>query len=104
MAGWDSGSTNGAGGPPRAPTGPAALGNQREGSAVTARDDCEIVIANEFAEVFLRRVDTRNGMRLEIRSHRLGTAIQIDALELESLTWQSPETFSEFLGTPYGPG
>ena len=59
-------------------------------------------IANEFAEVFCRRVETRNGMRLEITSPRMGTTIRLDALELESLTWQTPEVFSEFLENPFG--
>lgn len=61
-------------------------------------------IANEFAEVRVRRVETRNGVRLEIHSPRLGRHVRLDALELESLTWQSPETFSAFLEQPYGPG
>jgi hypothetical protein len=71
---------------------------------VTSRDDHSIVIANEFAEVTVRRFVTRNGIRLEIYSPRLGRAIRLDALELESLTWQSPDVFSDFLQTPYGPG
>ncbi len=68
------------------------------------RPDDAIDIANEFAEVTVRRVQTRNGVRLEIASTRLNTSIRLDALELESLTWQSPEVFSEFLEHPYGPG
>lgn len=51
----------------------------------------------------VRKVMTRNGARLEIKSVRLGFSIQLDALALESLTWQRPETFSKFLETPYGP-
>lgn len=62
-----------------------------------------ISIANEFAEVFVRRVETRNGVRLEIHSPRMGTTIRLDALELESLTWQDTEVFSRFLEHPYGP-
>ncbi|AXI08285.1 dihydrodiol dehydrogenase [Oceanobacillus sp. 143] len=62
----------------------------------------EIEIKNEFASVICKRVHTRNGMRLEISSPRLGFSIQLDALALESLTWQDMETFSKFLETPFG--
>jgi hypothetical protein len=62
------------------------------------------VIANEFAVVHVTKVLTRNGCRLEIESPRLGYAISLDPLALDSLTWQTPETFAEFLRTPYGPG
>lgn len=69
----------------------------------TPPDDTPMVIANEFAEVLVRRVRTRNGVRLEVSSPRMGTRIRLDALELESLTWQDPEVFSEFLEDPFGP-
>ena len=59
-------------------------------------------IGNEFALVRVRKVWTRQGERLQIESVRLGSSIQLDALELESLTWQSHETFSGFLETPFG--
>jgi hypothetical protein len=59
-------------------------------------------IANEFAFVRVRKIWTRNGERLELESVRLGSKIQLDALELESLTWQSHDTFSGFLETPFG--
>ena len=45
----------------------------------------------------------RNGVRLEIISPRLGRGIRLDPVELETLTWQPHETFSEFLHTPFGP-
>lgn len=63
-----------------------------------------MVIGNEFAVVHLTRVETRNGCRLEISSPRLGYSISLDPLELDSLTWQTPETFARFLSMPYGPG
>ena len=63
----------------------------------------DLVIANEFAEVFVRKIHTRNGVRLEIHSPRLGHTVQLDALELESLTWQPSEVFSKFLEHPFGP-
>jgi hypothetical protein len=62
-----------------------------------------ITVANEFATIVVRRVRTRNGVRLRISSPRLDSAIDLDAMALESLTWQTPETFSRFLSTPFGP-
>jgi hypothetical protein len=59
--------------------------------------DGPILVANEFADVVVRRVTTRNGMRLEIWSPRRGTRVQLDAVELDILTWQTPETFSELI-------
>lgn len=53
--------------------------------------------------VRVRRVDTPNGVRLEIASPHLGRTVRLCPLELESLTWQPPETFSGFLATPHGP-
>jgi hypothetical protein len=63
----------------------------------------EIEVGNEFAIVSVRKVLTRNGARLEIHSPRLGHRIRLDALALESLTWQPMETFTKFLETPFGP-
>jgi hypothetical protein len=63
----------------------------------------EIEVSNEFAIVSVRKVLTRNGARLEIHSPRLGHKIRLDALALESLTWQPMETFTKFLETPFGP-
>ena len=60
-------------------------------------------LANEYATVQVRRVQTRNGVRLEIVSPTLGRSIRLCPLELEALTWQTHETFSEFLRTPFGP-
>lgn len=59
--------------------------------------DGPIVVANEFADVVVSRVATRNGMRLEIWSPRRGTRVHLDAVELDSLTWQPPETFTELI-------
>lgn len=63
----------------------------------------EFDITNEFAQVRLRKVLTRNGARLELFSPRLGYSIRLDALALESLTWQTMDTFSRFLESPLGP-
>lgn len=62
-----------------------------------------VTISNEFTSIKVRKVLTRNGQRLEIVSPRLGFRILLDPLELESLTWQTEETFSRLLETPYGP-
>ena len=65
--------------------------------------DRDFELTNEFATVRVRRVYTRNGVRLEISSPRLGSVVRLDPLSLESLTWQTSETFSRFLRHPYGP-
>lgn len=62
-----------------------------------------LVIANEFAEVEVRKVAAGNGVRLEIRSNRLGRVVRLDAVQLESLTWQEPSLFSDLLCDPFGP-
>jgi hypothetical protein len=66
-------------------------------------DDGELVVSNEFTSVRVRKEKTRNGERLVISSPNLGFEVKLDALELESLTWQTPETFSRLLQDPYGP-
>jgi hypothetical protein len=65
-------------------------------------DSAPLVIGNEFATVTVEKVVTRNGERLRISSARLNTSVELDALALESLTWQPPETFSRFLEQPFG--
>lgn len=62
-----------------------------------------LVVANEFAEVTVRRVGTGNGVRLEVRSTRLGRVVLLDPLQLECLTWQQPALYSELLREPFGP-
>ncbi|HCA84090.1 MAG TPA: hypothetical protein DEQ61_00405 [Streptomyces sp.] len=62
-----------------------------------------VLIANEFSEVRVQRVETRNGSRLMIESPKTGQWISLDPLELESLTWQSTATFSAMIGHPFGP-
>lgn len=60
-----------------------------------AADGRGFTISNEFAQVEVRRVATRNGERLEVRDRETGSAIRLDALELESLTWVDNERFDE---------
>lgn len=62
-----------------------------------------ISIANEFAEVEVFRAETRNGARLVVTSPRSGQWVTLCPLELESLTWQTPETFSAMIGKPFAP-
>ncbi|WP_137144040.1 hypothetical protein [Mycolicibacterium sp. CR10] len=60
-------------------------------------------IANEFAEVVVRRVDTRNGARLLIQSPKSGRWVSLDALEAEALTWQNPATLAAMVGNANAP-
>jgi hypothetical protein len=60
-------------------------------------------LSNEFAYTLVRKVHIRGGARLEIHSPKLDYRIYLDPPLLESLTWQTPQTFSKFLEEPYGP-
>lgn len=61
-----------------------------------------IDLGNEFAQVRVSRVDTRNGSRLLIESPKSGHRVTLCPLELEALTWQGPQTFSAMIGRPFG--
>jgi len=60
-------------------------------------NDGPIIIANEFADVVVRKVQTRNGMRLEIWSPRRGTCVRYDAVALDVLSYQEPEFITNLL-------
>jgi hypothetical protein len=62
-----------------------------------------MTIANEFTEVVVRRVDTRNGSRLLISAPKTGRWISLDALEIEALTRQNTRTLAAMVGNPDGP-
>ena len=62
-----------------------------------------IRLANEFGEVVVERVPTRNGARLRISVPASGRSILLCPLELEALTWQDHEFFTKLLATPRGP-
>ena len=62
-----------------------------------------LTLANEFAEVRIAKVHTRNGVRLLIESPRNGQWITLDPLELEAITWQNEKTLSAMVGTPFAP-
>ncbi len=65
--------------------------------------DPVIRLGNEFAEVLVERVQTRNGARLRISVPSSGHQILLCPLELEALTWQDHELFARLLQTPNGP-
>ena len=62
-----------------------------------------IRLANEFGEVVVERVPTRNGARLRISVPASGRSILLCPLELEALTWQDHGLFSHLLATPGDP-
>jgi len=62
-----------------------------------------LTVANEFTEVVVRRVDTRNGSRLLITSPKTGQWITMDALEVEALTWQNASTLAAMVGNMHAP-
>lgn len=61
-----------------------------------------IIISNEFADVVVTRVRTRNGVRLDIWSPRRGSRVQLDAVALDCLSYQPPETFTAMLAEKPG--
>ena len=63
--------------------------------------DEPIVLGNEFAEIRVRKIETRQGARLLIESPRSGQWVALCPLELEALTWQSDDVFSAMIGNPY---
>lgn len=56
-------------------------------------------INGEYATVCIRRVETPKGVRLEIDVIDCDHQVRLDAVMLECLTWQSIETFEEWLET-----
>ena len=63
----------------------------------------EIRLGNEFSEVVVEPVPTRNGVRLRISVPASGHEILLCPLELEALTWQDHEFFTKLLAAPHGP-
>lgn len=74
-----------------------------KGQSLMGEVPAEIIIANEFAAVMVRKIATRNGERLEIRSIGKGTFVRLDAIALEALTWSSALEVGLALETPLGP-
>jgi len=56
-----------------------------------------IKISNDNENVSLRKVHTRLGERLELSNPENGSLIRLDPLELESLTWQTSESFESVI-------
>ncbi|MGW5432735.1 hypothetical protein ACWET9_36915 [Streptomyces sp. NPDC004059] len=79
----------------RAAAEKAALEAGRTGEPLT--------LGNEFAEIRVSLVATRNGSRLLVESTRSGQWVALCPLELEALTWQNTATFAAMIGSPYAP-
>jgi len=62
--------------------------------------DPVFTVGNEFADIRVGRVRTRNGDRLLIESPRTGRRVLLCPLELQALTWQTTATFAAMLGRP----
>jgi hypothetical protein len=60
-------------------------------------------VGNEFANVLVRRVRTRNGARLEIRSPKRELSVFLDATLLDALSWQTADSLSLLLESPLEP-
>ncbi|HEX5911620.1 MAG TPA: hypothetical protein VFY54_00670 [Rubrobacter sp.] len=57
-------------------------------------------ISNDAAIVRIRKVRTGNGVRLEIHAPEKDRRVYLDPLNIESLAWQTPQTFSDTLEDP----
>ncbi len=62
-----------------------------------------LTIANEFTEVTVHRVATRNGLRVLIQSPKSGQWVSLDALEIEALTRQNTTTLAAMVGNMNAP-
>ncbi len=82
---------------------PPEISNTEQGEAQVETENEYTEFTNEFAYTLVRKVRIRSGARLEILSPKLDYQTYLDAPLLESLTWQTTETFSRFLEEPYGP-
>ena len=82
---------------------PPEISNTEQGEAQVETENEYTELTNEFAYTLVRKVRIRGGARLEILSPKLDYQTYLDAPLLESLTWQTTETFSRFLEEPYGP-
>ncbi|WP_181444327.1 dihydrodiol dehydrogenase [Sulfolobus sp. E11-6] len=56
-----------------------------------------IEISNEFSHVLVRKVCTKNGVRLEIFSPNTKTKVFLDPLQLEYLTLVDNEAFRKII-------
>lgn len=73
-------------------------------STESSAQDSGFTISDDTGNrVFLRKINTRKGERLEIDSPRVGASSRLDAVALESLTWQKKEVFDELQPLPANP-
>lgn len=63
----------------------------------------ELLVTNEFANAAVRIIETDAGERIEIEAPKLGYRTRVMPTELQTVTWQTTETFTEFLEDPFGP-
>jgi hypothetical protein len=57
-------------------------------------------ISNEAAIARVRKVRTGHGVRLEIYAPEKDSRVYLDPLNIESLSWQTPRTFTDTLEDP----
>ena len=57
-------------------------------------------ISNEAAIARVRKIRTGKGVRLEIHAPEKDCRVYLDPLNIESLAWQTPQTFSDTLEDP----
>lgn len=81
----------------------AARAASDHGVLVDHREGEPLTLGNEFSEIRVSKVLTRNGARLLVESPKSGQWVTLDPLELESLTWQNTATFSAMVGNPFAP-
>lgn len=70
---------------------------------VTSRGP-EVRLSNEFADVDVAPVETSDGPRLEIVSTKLGYDVRLAPGDLDWVTRQDVDAFTEMLEDPFGPG
>ena len=66
-------------------------------SVVDVNAPVEFSLNRGSTTVQIKTVRTRNGIRLEVSSAQTGESIRLDPVNLESLTWQTPETFHQMI-------
>lgn len=86
--------TNGAGGLP-----PGSRAEAGEDGIIRSGEP--FGIGNEFTGVQVRKVWTRQGERLELHVPRSGRRVLLDAMQLEILTAQDPEKYSELFAIQF---
>jgi hypothetical protein len=74
-------------------------GAEKVSTRTEPEDGCGFVLNDRSTTVYVKRTETRNGVRLEVRSPRLQRSIRLDPVALESLTWQTPEGLAAILET-----